>query len=65
MKTIGYLGLGVMGYGMTSNLIDKSGTTIYGYDPVPALRERGLEPAAVDGLLTANPRAFFEGTSSR
>ena len=30
MKTIGYLGLGVMGYGMTSNLIDKSGTTIYG-----------------------------------
>ena len=40
MKTIGYLGLGVMGYGMTSNLIDKSGTTIYGYDPVPALRER-------------------------
>ena len=24
MKTIGYLGLGIMGYGMTSNLIDKS-----------------------------------------
>ena len=40
MKTIGYLGLGVMGYGMTSNLIDKSGTTVYGFDPVPALRER-------------------------
>ena len=36
MKTIGYLGLGVMGYGMTSNLIDKSGTTVYGFDPVPA-----------------------------
>lgn len=40
MKKIGYLGLGIMGYGMTSNLIDKSGTTVYGYDPVPALRER-------------------------
>mgnify|MGYP002708921874 CR=1 FL=1 len=40
MKTIGYLGLGIMGYGMTSNLIDKSGTTVYGFDPVPALRER-------------------------
>ena len=23
MKTLGYLGLGVMGYGMTGNLIDK------------------------------------------
>ena len=40
MKTIGYLGLGIMGYGMTSNLIDKSGQTVYGFDPVPALRER-------------------------
>ena len=40
MKAIGYLGLGVMGYGMTSNLIDKSGAAVYGYDPVPALRER-------------------------
>ena len=29
-----------MGYGMTGNLIDKSGCDIYGYDPVPALRER-------------------------
>ena len=34
MKTLGYLGLGVMGYGMTGNLIDKSGCDIYGYDPV-------------------------------
>lgn len=40
MKSIGYLGLGIMGYGMTSNLIDKSGQTVYGYDPVPELRER-------------------------
>ena len=40
MKTIGYLGLGIMGYGMTSNLIDKSGITVYGFDPIPALRER-------------------------
>ena len=28
MKTLGYLGLGVMGYGMTGNLIDKSGCDI-------------------------------------
>ena len=40
MKTSGYLGLGIMGYGMTSNLIDKSGITVYGFDPIPALRER-------------------------
>ncbi len=40
MKTIGYLGLGIMGYGMSSNLIDKSGGDVYGFDPVPALRER-------------------------
>ncbi len=46
MKTLGYLGLGVMGYGMTGNLIDKSGCDIYGYDPVPALRERFAARAA-------------------
>ena len=40
MKNIGYLGLGIMGYGMTSNLIDKSGTTVYGFDPVKELRDR-------------------------
>lgn len=40
MKAIGYLGLGIMGYGMTGNLIDKSGQIVYGYDPVPELRER-------------------------
>lgn len=28
---------------------------------LPALRERGLESSVVDGLLTANPKAFFEG----
>lgn len=39
MKKIGYLGLGVMGYGMTSNLIKKSGGPVYGYDPVPEARE--------------------------
>ncbi len=40
MKTIGYLGLGVMGYGMTSNLIQKSGGPVYGYDPVLEARAR-------------------------
>lgn len=40
MKTIGYLGLGVMGFGMTSNLIQKSGSIIYGYDPEDEARER-------------------------
>lgn len=40
MKTIGYLGLGVMGYGMTSNLIHKSKGIVYGYDPVEVARKR-------------------------
>ena len=28
---------------------------------LPALREKGLDQAAVDALLVDNPRAFFEG----
>ena len=54
MKTLGYLGLGVMGYGMTGNLIDKSGGPVYGYDPVPALRERFAQRGgrAVDDART-------------
>ena len=54
MKTLGYLGLGVMGYGMTGNLIDKSGGPVYGYDPVPALRERFAQRGgrAVDDTRT-------------
>lgn len=40
MEKLGYLGLGVMGYGMASNLIDKHADTVYGYDPVPEARER-------------------------
>ncbi len=40
MKTIGYLGLGVMGYGMTSNLLAKSGGPVYGFDPVPACLDK-------------------------
>lgn len=42
MKNIGYLGLGVMGYGMTDNLMRKcdKDTVVWGYDPVPAARER-------------------------
>ena len=42
MKNIGYLGLGVMGYGMTDNLMRKSDadTTVWGYDPVEAARDR-------------------------
>jgi 2-hydroxy-3-oxopropionate reductase len=43
MKTIGYLGLGVMGFGMTTNLIQKSGSAIYGYDPLDAARRRFAE----------------------
>lgn len=57
MKTIGYLGLGVMGYGMTSNLIDKSGGDVYGYDPVPALRERF---AARGGKALDQARTLYE-----
>jgi len=56
MKTIGYLGLGVMGYGMTSNLIKKSGGTIYGYDPVEAARDRF---AANGGKVVASAKELY------
>ena len=57
MKTLGYLGLGVMGYGMTGNLIDKSGCDVYGYDPVPALRERF---AARGGKALDDAKTLYE-----
>ena len=62
MKTLGYLGLGVMGYGMTGNLIDKSGCDIYGYDPVPALRERF---AARGGKVVKKPSPVSAETKKR
>ena len=42
MRNVGYLGLGVMGTGMTNNLMKKGGAelTVWGYDPVDAARER-------------------------
>ena len=56
MKTLGYLGLGVMGYGMTGNLIDKSGCDLYGYDP-------GLPPGAARSWTTLK-RCTKPATSS-
>lgn len=43
MKEIGYLGLGSMGSGMSGNLIDKSGQTVLGFDPVDVLLEAFAE----------------------
>ena len=42
MKNIGYLGLGVMGTGMTNNMIKKGGPDlcVWGYDPVKEARDR-------------------------
>lgn len=40
MDVIGYLGLGVMGTGMSGNLIDKYNGKVYGYDPVAEVLDR-------------------------
>lgn len=64
MKNLGYLGLGVMGYGMTDNLLRKSGCTVYGYDPVEAARDRfaangGRAVTDAKELYTACDIIFF------
>ncbi len=66
MKNIGYLGLGIMGNGMTCNLIQKcpKDTTIWGYDPVEACRERfaqngGRVASDAHELYTACDAIFF------
>lgn len=66
IKNIGYLGLGVMGNGMTSNLIKKCPpeVTVWGYDPVPACLERfashGGHPASsAEELYAACDAIFF------
>ncbi|MBQ6116790.1 MAG: NAD(P)-dependent oxidoreductase [Oscillospiraceae bacterium] len=40
MGTIGFIGLGIMGIGMASNLVRKQPDTVLGFDLVPALRDR-------------------------
>ncbi len=59
MKDIGYLGLGVMGYGMTDNLLKKCGTdtVVWGYDPVEAARERF---AANGGRAAASAEELYQ-----
>lgn len=58
MNNIGYLGLGVMGYGMTDNLMKKCGTdtVVWGYDPVEAARARF---AANGGKAVADAKALY------
>ncbi len=59
MKNIGYLGLGIMGYGMTSNLIKKcdKDTVVWGFDPVDKLRDRF---AALGGKATADASELYK-----
>lgn len=57
MKTIGYLGLGIMGYGMTSNLIQKSKGPVYGYDPVEAAR---IHFSQNGGVATADAQELYK-----
>lgn len=57
MKKIGYLGLGIMGYGMTSNLIQKSGGPVYGYDPVEAARKHFADNG---GTVTADAKELYQ-----
>ncbi len=49
IKTIGFIGLGVMGEAMCRNLVKKCGKTVVGYDinpgPLAALKADGVEPA--------------------
>ena len=56
MKKIGYLGLGVMGHGMTSNLIQKNDGPVYGYDPVEAARVRFQEAG---GVPVEDPKELY------
>lgn len=60
MEKIGYLGLGVMGYGMTSNLIDKYDGPIYGYDPAPEAMGRFLSRG---GIGVTNPEEIYQNCS--
>ena len=58
MNNIGYLGLGVMGYGMTDNLMKKCGadTVVWGYDPMEAARDRF---AANGGKAVADAKELY------
>lgn len=57
MKKIGYMGLGVMGYWMSVNLMEKSGCSIYGFDPVPALMDRFTQKG---GTAAKSPSEIYE-----
>lgn len=57
MEKIGFLGLGIMGYWMSSNLLSKSGTEVYGYDPVEASLERF---AASGGKKAGSAQELYE-----
>ncbi|MEA4815350.1 MAG: NAD(P)-dependent oxidoreductase [Lachnospiraceae bacterium] len=65
MKNIGYVGLGVMGHGMVSNLIKKcdAGTIIWGYDVVEnamqAFRDVGGKTASCPAELYKNCSIIF------
>ena len=55
MDVIGYLGLGVMGTGMSGNLIDKYNGKVYGYDPVAEVLDRfeqrgGTRATSAEGI---------------
>jgi 3-hydroxyisobutyrate dehydrogenase-like beta-hydroxyacid dehydrogenase len=50
IHTLGFVGLGVMGEPMCANLVEKAGLPVFGTDrrpePVEALVQRGMKPAA-------------------
>lgn len=56
MKTIGFMGMGIMGLPMATNLMKKSGCEVIGFDVVEAARERF---AANGGRATGNAEEIY------
>src|SRR5207253_3013248 len=63
VKTLGFVGLGVMGEPMCANLVRKSGLPVYGSDlkraPLERLAALGLEPCASVAEVAAQADLVF------
>ena len=59
-RTVGILGLGIMGSAMAANLV-RAGFRVIGYDPVPACRRR---LARIGGTAAKSAEEVFESTGT-
>jgi 3-hydroxyisobutyrate dehydrogenase-like beta-hydroxyacid dehydrogenase len=59
VKTLGFIGLGVMGGRMCANLVRKAGLPVVGFDPVPASLEAAVEAGVQrgDGIVDVAEQA--------